>query len=101
MIRKMKKNILRNLGSPFRKSRCTSRQNLNQNKQDRHIRHAQYSRFLAMPSIRPETDIRYIKDLLGHFDIRATERYLHVSKGRLANIASPLDELWRKESLDL
>jgi site-specific recombinase XerD len=42
------------------------------------------------------TDIKYIKDILGHFDIRTTERYLHVSKRELANIASPLDDLWRK-----
>jgi len=42
------------------------------------------------------TDIRYIKDILGHFDIRTTERYLHVSKKDLVNISSPLDDLWRK-----
>lgn len=42
------------------------------------------------------TDIRYIKDLPGHFDIKTTERYLHVSKKDLVNIVSPLDDLWRK-----
>ena len=42
------------------------------------------------------TDIRYIKDLLGHFNIKTTERYLHVSKNRLVNIVSPLDDLWKK-----
>lgn len=46
------------------------------------------------------TDIRYIKDLLGHFDIRTTERYLHVSKKDLVNIVSPLDDLWRKGKVD-
>ncbi len=46
------------------------------------------------------TDIRYIKDLLGHFDIRTTERYLHVSKQQLVNVASPLDDLIRNENLD-
>ncbi len=40
-------------------------------------------------------DIRYIKDLLGHFNIKTTERYLHVSKQRLVNIESPLDDLWK------
>ena len=46
------------------------------------------------------TDIRYIKDLLGHFDIRTTERYLHVSKKQLVNIVSPFDDLWKKEGID-
>jgi site-specific recombinase XerD len=46
------------------------------------------------------TDIRYIKDLLGHFDIKTTERYLHVSKQNLVNIISPLDDLMGKESID-
>ncbi len=42
------------------------------------------------------TDIKYIKDLLGHFNIKTTERYLHVSKRALVNIASPLDDLFNK-----
>lgn len=46
------------------------------------------------------TDIRYIKDLLGHFNIKTTERYLHVSKKQLVNIISPFDDLWKKEHLD-
>lgn len=46
------------------------------------------------------TDIRFIKDLLGHFDIRTTERYLHVSKQKLINIISPLDDLMQKEEIE-
>ena len=46
------------------------------------------------------TDIRYIKDILGHFNIKTTERYLHVSKKRLVNIVSPFDDLWRKNELE-
>lgn len=46
------------------------------------------------------TDIRYIKDLLGHFNIKTTERYLHVSKAKLVNIASPFDDLWKTHKLD-
>jgi len=38
-------------------------------------------------------DIKYIKDILGHFDIKTTERYTHVSKKMLSNISSPLDDL--------
>ena len=41
-------------------------------------------------------DIRYIKDILGHFSIRTTERYTHVSKEKLIQISSPLDDLWLK-----
>ncbi len=46
------------------------------------------------------TDIKYIKDLLGHFNIRTTERYLHVSKKQLVNIGSPFDDLWKKEQIN-
>lgn len=46
------------------------------------------------------TDIKYIKDLLGHFDIRTTERYLHVSKQKLVNIISPLDDLMNEGGVD-
>jgi integrase/recombinase XerD len=41
-------------------------------------------------------DIKYIKDILGHFDIRTTERYVHVARKQLVNIASPLDDLFEK-----
>ncbi|MBS1934844.1 MAG: site-specific integrase [Bacteroidetes bacterium] len=41
-------------------------------------------------------DIRYIKDILGHFSIKTTERYLHVSRKKLVNIASPLDDMWQR-----
>ena len=46
------------------------------------------------------TDIRFIKDLLGHFDIKTTERYLHVSHQKLVNIVSPLDDLMQKENIE-
>lgn len=38
-------------------------------------------------------DIKYIKELLGHFDIKTTERYLHVAREKLVVIKSPLDYL--------
>jgi site-specific recombinase XerD len=41
-------------------------------------------------------DIRYIKDILGHFDIKTTERYTHVSRRMLVNIGSPLDDLFSR-----
>jgi integrase/recombinase XerD len=46
------------------------------------------------------TDIRYIKELLGHFNIKTTERYLHVSNKSLKNIASPLDDLFKSGKID-
>ncbi len=46
------------------------------------------------------TNIKYIQELLGHFSIKTTERYLHVSKKQLVNIISPLDDLWKKEHIE-
>lgn len=45
-------------------------------------------------------DIQYIKDLLGHFNIKTTERYLHVSRRELVNIVSPLDDLMNKGAIE-
>lgn len=45
-------------------------------------------------------DIHYIKELLGHFDIKTTERYLHVKRETLVNIPNVLDELNKSVSLD-
>jgi len=36
------------------------------------------------------TDIRYIQNLLGHSNIRTTERYTHVAKRDILNVRSPL-----------
>jgi integrase/recombinase XerD len=44
-------------------------------------------------------DIKYIRDLMGHFDIRTTARYLHVSREQLVNIESPLDGLLSKDEI--
>ena len=45
-------------------------------------------------------DIRHIKDVLGHFSIKTTERYLHVRKEQLINIVSPLDDIWKKGNVE-
>ena len=44
-------------------------------------------------------DITYIRDLLGHFDIKTTTRYLHVKREQLVNITSPLDDLFSNGEL--
>jgi integrase/recombinase XerD len=41
-------------------------------------------------------DIRFIKEILGHFDIKTTERYLHLRRDVIINIESPLDTLYKK-----
>jgi site-specific recombinase XerD len=41
-------------------------------------------------------DTKYIKEILGHFNIKTNERYLHVKRETLINIESPLDALYRK-----
>ncbi len=46
-------------------------------------------------------DIKYIQELLGHFSIKTTTRYLHVKKEQLVNIVSPLDDLWEKGLKDV
>ncbi|MFD2527517.1 tyrosine-type recombinase/integrase [Flavihumibacter stibioxidans] len=43
-------------------------------------------------------DIRYIKELLGHFSIKTTERYLHVKRQDLITMINPLDELFKGRS---
>jgi integrase/recombinase XerD len=45
-------------------------------------------------------DIRYIKELLGHFSIKTTEKYLHVKREELINLINPLDELYKGKSWD-
>ncbi len=46
------------------------------------------------------TDVRYIQEILGHFSIKTTTRYLHVAKEKLLVIESPLDNLWKKGGIE-
>ena len=42
----------------------------------------------------------FIKDILGHFNLKTTERYLHVKREQLVNIISPLDDIWKKRNIE-
>lgn len=44
-------------------------------------------------------DVLFIKEILGHFNIETTQRYLHVKKEFLINIESPLDDLYRDKPI--
>lgn len=46
-------------------------------------------------------DIRYIQDILGHNNIKTTERYTHVKKEQIIQITSPLDDLWLKGDIKI
>lgn len=46
-------------------------------------------------------DVKYIQELLGHFNIKTTQRYLHVRKEQLVNIVSPIDDLYKKGGIQL
>jgi len=46
------------------------------------------------------TDVRYIQEVLGHFSIKTTTRYLHVAREKLVVIESPLDSLWQKGDIN-
>ncbi len=45
-------------------------------------------------------DVKYIQEILGHFSIKTTMRYLHVRKEALVNVVSPLDDLWKRGGIE-
>lgn len=67
----------------------------------RHISFHSLRHSFATHLLEKGVDVRYIKDLMGHFSIKTTEIYLHVKKEQLVNIVSPLDSLWENEKNDI
>ena len=43
------------------------------------------------------TDIKIVKQLMGHNNIKTTERYVHIADTFKSNIKSPLDDLLMEE----
>jgi len=46
------------------------------------------------------TDVKYIQELLAHFHIGTTLRYLHVARKDLVNIKSPVSDLFKDGALE-
>jgi len=73
-----------------------------QNIFEKAVRHAGITKNITIHSLRHTfathllesgTDIRYIQTLLGHANLRTTERYTHVARRSVLNIKSPLDSI--------
>jgi integrase/recombinase XerD len=47
----------------------------------------------ATHAVEEGTDIRLIKEILGHTNIKTTEIYIHISKTSILNVQSPIDKL--------
>jgi site-specific recombinase XerD len=69
---------------------------------DKAVRHAKIPKNISIHSLRHTfathllesgTDIRYIQSLLGHANLRTTERYTHVARRSVLSIKSPLDTI--------
>ncbi|MCM0202268.1 tyrosine-type recombinase/integrase, partial [Bacteroides fragilis] len=43
------------------------------------------------------TDLKIIKELLGHENIKTTEMYVHIADTYKSKIKSPLDDIWEEE----
>lgn len=69
---------------------------------DKAIKRAEINKNISIHSLRHTfathllesgTDIRYIQELLGHSNVRTTERYTHVARRNVLKIQSPLDSM--------
>jgi site-specific recombinase XerD len=87
---------------PGQKSNCPLTIRSAQHIFDKSLRRAQIFKKISIHGLRHSfathllesgTDIRYIQSLLGHANIRTTERYTHVARRNVLKIKSPLDTI--------